>query len=127
MKLLLRTLIILAAGVLVTGALLAFGRSGMATQMREAGPRGGRFEGRGGPPPGFEGQGGFAGQPEGGFEGREGHGGRGGPSLRGLPEAIGNLVKIGIVVTLVVLATRLLRAGRKDPPTTEHSGTPTRL
>jgi hypothetical protein len=130
MKIITRTLIIIAAGLLVTGGLLAFGQSSLGTQMREAGPRGGHFEGRERPPFGFGGQaegqpqGTFQGEgrPEGSFGGRgeghfEGRGeGRNTPSLGGLPEIIKNLVKIGLIVTLFVLGARLLGGGRKDRP-----------
>lgn len=122
MKILTRTLIILAAGALVTGALLAFGQSSLATQMRAAGPGGGHFAGRERPPFGFEGQappqGSFEGRPEGHFEGRpeghfEGRGGHNTPSLFGLTEVVKNLVKIGIIVTVFAIGARLLNLGRK--------------
>lgn len=130
MKLLTRALIILAAGALVAGALLAFARTGLATQLREEGSRGGHLEGRGGPPPAFDQsgesqQGALDGDGAGRLEGRgsDHHG----PSLAGLAEVLKNLVKIGVVVALVALGARLLGQRRGERPAPASTGETTRL
>jgi hypothetical protein len=114
MKLLARIAVLLAAALVVVGAMLAFGRSGFAEPLRSQGhgqERAG-FERRDMPEGGFAGrpEGGFAGRPEGGFAGRPegGRGDRHGPSLFGLAEVAKQLVKIAIIIALVVLGARLL-------------------
>lgn len=117
MKIAARTLIILAAGLLVAGALLAFGRSSLGSQLREAGPGAGHIEGERMPPAGFEGR------PDGALEG----GGRGdhhGPSLLGLVAMVETLAKIGALVALVAIGARLLGSRRRDEPGEKRPAAP---
>lgn len=131
MKLTLRIVALLAAALVVTGALLAFGRSSFGEAMRAQGPRGhehGHFEGAAGRPEGFEGR--PEGRPE-GFEGR-GRGEDHGPSLFGLSEVFGNLVKIGVIVAVLAIGARLLslvrdRSRRDPPPAPPSTGETSRL
>lgn len=118
MKLIVRTLIILAAGAAVAGALLAFGSSSFATQMRAAGPGAGHFE-RGAVPPGDS-----AGRPEGDFAGRGGDDHHD-PSLAGLVTVVETLAKIGALVALVALGARLLGRRRRDEPGQGQPAAPT--
>lgn len=122
MKLLSRTLIILLAALLVAGALLVFGQSSLATQLRAADPRaadhGEGFVGR--PGHGERGAGFAAGErPEGAADGAgfvarpEGHGGDHGPSLLGLADLGRNLLKIAVIVTIFAAGAFLL--GRRHP------------
>jgi hypothetical protein len=121
MKIVIRTLVILAAGLLVAGALFAFGQSSFASRMREAGPRTGRFEG--GAPPQRD----AAALPEGGFAGRHGgehggeHGGGHGPSLSGLVQVVESLAKIGALVALVAIVTRLFQGRKRPAPATSET------
>jgi hypothetical protein len=119
MKILLRTLIILAAALVVVGGLYAFAQSPAGQAMRAAGPGGHE----GGPPAGFEsrrfegapGAGFPGGERPGGFDGHEGRGGHG-PSLLGLVEVGKNLAIVAVSVILVALGARLLQLGRRDRP-----------
>lgn len=115
MKLVLRTAVLLAAALVVTGALLAFGRTTMAERLLANRPGHAHVE-RDGPPGGFEGR--PEGRPE-GFGG-QGRGDRHGASLFGLGELFKNLVLIGIVVAVVTLGARLIglarTRARRDPP-----------
>ncbi len=116
MKLFTRIAVLLAAALVVVGAMLAFGRSGFADTMRSQG----HGEARGSFERGGVSEGGLAERPEGGFAGRPegGRGDRHGPSLFGLAEVAKQLVKIGIIIALVVLGARLLATvrGRADLP-----------
>lgn len=125
MKTLVRTLIILLAAVLVSGATYAFGQSGAAQSLLARGRgRGGEFERGGFPPPegGFERGGGAEGgfrPPEGGFERGPGEGRRGG----GLFGAV-QMVRPLLIITLIIAGGALLsrvfgrRSGRgnRRPP-----------
>lgn len=118
MKIIARTLIILAAGLLVTGALFAFAQSGLASQMRAAGPRSEHVERGEGQAAGLPGrpEGGLAGhaRPEGGFAGRGERGDHHGPSLLGFVTLVESLAKIGALVALVAIGARLLALRRRD-------------
>lgn len=103
-----RTLIVLAAALLVVGALLGLRQMGMLADLANRGPgfESGRerFEERETrPDPGF-----FA--PEGSEFRERGRHGEHGASLFGLVEVGKNLAIIGVIVALGVLATRLYGA-----------------
>jgi hypothetical protein len=118
MKLISRTLIILAAALLVAGALFAFGQSSLAAQLRAADHAAGEGfagrPGRGERGAGFaddehpEGAAGLVGRPE-GRGGDHDHG----PSLLGLADLGRSLLKIAVIVALFAVAGLLL--GRRRP------------
>lgn len=130
MKIFVRTLILLAAAGVVVVAMLAFGRSSMATSLIGFGPGHGGFERgergnfehgdfeRGGfmPPEG----GGFNRPEFGGMErGEFGHGDRRGASIFGVGEVIKNLVIMGVITAIVVLLSRVFmkpKPTRRTPP-----------
>ncbi|MBK9712687.1 MAG: hypothetical protein IPO81_15455 [Kouleothrix sp.] len=109
MKIVARTLAILAAALLVVGATYVYASSSSAAGFEERGGFGRPQIGEQGPPGGFD---------HGGFDRERG----GGPSLFGIGEVIKNFVIIGVIVAVVSLATRLLPrrpAGsgpRQSPP-----------
>lgn len=131
MKLLARTLLILVAALLIAGALLAFGQSAFADQLRANAPRGSEHS------EGFAGHDeseGFVGRPgrgergergqlpadaasaEGFTERTTGHGEHYEPSLLGLAKLGGSLLKIAVIVALFAVGTALL--GRRPRATT---------
>ena len=106
MKLIGRTLIILAAALVVAGATFAYGQSGYAGGRESFAERGVQAQQAGQPAPGAD---------RGDFR-RGGPGGREhdrGPSLFGIGEIVKDLLIIGVIVAAVALATRGLR-GRRD-------------
>lgn len=112
MKIVARTLAILAAALLVVGATYVYASSGSAAGFEERGGFGRPQIGEQGRPGGFDGA---------GFPERGGHGRDGGPSLFGIGEVIKNFAIIGVIVAIVSLATRLLPrrpagSGSRRPP-----------
>jgi hypothetical protein len=115
MKILFRTLAILAAALLVVAGLYAFAQSPAGTALRSTGERHGGAPGAGFEARSFEGASGAAGRPE-GFESREGHGHGHGPSLFGLVEVAKNFAIVAVSVALIALGARAVQLGRRDRP-----------
>lgn len=111
MKIVLRTLAILAAALLVVAGLTAFGQSSYGQALVSAGPGG--MERQAPPALADQASDGFTTSlPSAERRGGEGHG----PSLFGLVEVGKNLAIIAVSVTLIALGARLLRFGRRDEP-----------
>ncbi|NJN19858.1 MAG: hypothetical protein HC822_28285 [Oscillochloris sp.] len=110
MKIVLRTLIILAAALVVVGGLSVFAQTSFGRNMAVAGSD--RHEG--GRPEGFAGREGFfTSDRADGFAGHE-HSEHG-PSLFGLVEVAKNLAIVAVSVILIALGTRLLRLDNRNP------------
>jgi hypothetical protein len=113
MKRFFRTLVILAAALVVVGGLYAFRQSSLGQSLVSAGSGAGVE--RGGPPSGFS-----EGAPA-GLEGGGGHEGHG-PSLMGLVTVGKNLAIIAVSVTLIALGARMLQPGQRGRPDSAPSG-----
>lgn len=120
MKTLLRTLAILAAALVVVGALFAFSQSGSAQALRSEGRGHGHFD-RERSEQSMPGESTMPfsrperGQARGEFGERGGHESHG-PSLFGFAEVIKNLAIIAVSVLLIVLGSRLLGPGKRATP-----------
>ncbi len=119
MKIVFRTLAILAAALVVVAGVYAFGASSFAQGLRASGPGRGGFARDGGPPPAFAAPGqpdgppvGFGHREHGGAAGRGEHEGHG-PSLSGLSEIGKNLAIVAGIITLIALGARLFRLDRR--------------
>ena len=119
MKIIGRTLAILAAALLVCGAAYALAQSGgTASDFREGGgfarSQPGQQEGRS-----SFGQDGFRGSDRGRFPGEFGR--ERGMSLFGIGEVVKNLAIIAVIIAIGAPIAGLLRKRRPDKPTRPHS------
>jgi uncharacterized protein with LGFP repeats len=105
MRILARTLAILAAALVVAGGTFALGRSSYAQSQFPARPA-----------PGVEGSPAPAANDGAAFRGHDHQGGRS-PSLFGAVEVFKNLAIVSIIVVVVSLARRAWRGRRPDTPT----------
>ena len=112
MKIVLRTLAILAAALLVVAGLTAFGQSSFGQALVTTGPGGMEREA----PPALADQASDGSATSLPSAERRGGGEGHGPSLFGLVEVGKNLAIIAVSVTLIALGARLLRSGRRDEP-----------